>query len=203
MTQRGLLRNQLKAAWAETISRVYSHARINSERGLQVHFCIKLLEQWDAKWPDAPEEKNRRRIFVEPTVILPGCQKRCYPDLVICNSQRVIGVVEFKYTPRTLPDTMKDFDTLRFISEAVGQELTINNNRHRGPSEVRHYQVANDAVLCWAAIHTDQKTLKIEPDQTNPLSKRYLELRAVAGMDQVETVVNGKVVIASLGAPKG
>ena len=43
MVRRSLLRKQLAAAWTETLSPAYANRLVNSERGLQVHFCAALL----------------------------------------------------------------------------------------------------------------------------------------------------------------
>jgi hypothetical protein len=177
MTRRGLLRNHLKAAWCHTIFGPYAEMLINSERGLQVHFCVKLLELL---------ADHDRRLFIEPTIVFPKGVKRC-PDLVICNSRRIIGVVEFKYTPRTLPSFAKDFETLALLAEAAEGEVALSNERFRGPREARSYHVASDAVLCWAAVHCD-KPFSIPQHHVEEVGSRYLELRAIAGEHDVDVV---------------
>lgn len=173
--RRGFLRKHLKAAWNQTISGPYSDALINSERGLQVHFCVKLLGLL---------EGQQRRLFIEPTLTFQSGEKRS-PDLVICNSRRIIGVVEFKYTPRTLPSYAKDFDTLARLARSAEGEITLSNERFRGPRKIEHYNVASDAVLCWAAVHCD-KAFEVPQLHLKEVGDRYLELRAIAGEHDVE-----------------
>ena len=106
--QRNLLRTQLAKAWQKTIKSQYQKQLINSERGLQkIYFCSALLDIFR----NNPLTKNKRRIFVEPRLSI-GNDIR-YPDLVICNNNRIIGVVELKYLPRAKkPSYDKDRGTL-------------------------------------------------------------------------------------------
>ena len=167
MARRGPLRQHLKTAWKQTINGPYNEMLINSERGLQVHFCVNLLTLLS---------EHERRLFIEPTIVFPDGVRRC-PDLVICNSQRIIGVVEFKYTPRKLPSYTKDFATLVKLAESVEGDVVISNERYRGPQKPKHYHVADDAVLCWAAIHSNGNFHPTLP-RSERLGERYLELRA-------------------------
>ncbi len=177
MARRGPLREHLKTAWKQTINGPYNEMLINSERGLQVHFCVNLLAKLD---------RYERRLFVEPAIVFPD-GVRLFPDLVICNSQRIIGVVEFKYTPRTLPAYAKDFATLVKLAEAAGGDVVVSNERYRGPQMPKRYDVADDAVLCWAAIHSDRDFHPTPPDSER-FGKRYLELRAIASKDDATVV---------------
>ncbi len=178
MTERLLLKSQLREAWRETINGPYSKTLVNSERGLQVHFCATLLEIFR-------RESLDRRIFVEPTICLPSGETR-YPDLLICNSQRVIGVVELKYAPRAIPEYEKDFDTLAKIG-SLGSALTISNERFRGVPEPKRFSIAEDAILCWAAVHCD-KMFKPDRAEIIALGNRFLELRAITGETDVQIV---------------
>lgn len=178
MAQRTLLKEQLREAWTQTVLGPYSDMLINSERGLQVHFCTALLEIFK-------RDEVERRLFVEPSVVVANGEKR-YPDLVICNSQRAIGMVELKYTPRGLPDYEKDFETLAGVTASANQ-LTISNERFRGAVQPRTFAIAPDAVLCWAAIHSD-KPFTIDRTLMKPLGNQYLELRAIASELAVEVI---------------
>ena len=177
MSTRSLLRSQLRRAWRRTIHGPYSDRLVNSERGLQVHFCLSLLEEFKAS-------KVRRRLFVEPMVLLPGATRR-FPDLVICNGHRMIGVVEFKYTPRARPTVTKDISTLRQLA-ASGETVVLANDRFRGIAEVRRYSLAPDAVLCWAAVYAGG--LVALPDRVvSGIGSRFLRLDAIAhDGDEVE-----------------
>ncbi len=164
--RRSLLRKQLTEAWKRTIEQAYHDQLINSERGLQVHFCIELYKAFD-------EDERMRRLFVEPSLRFKGRKPR-YPDLLICNSKEVIGVVEFKYTPRVRPAMTKDFKTLTMLSKAKG-EVEVKNERFRGKGSPSTYTVASDAVLCWAAVHTS-RNLQFP---ANKIGDRLLCLEAI------------------------
>ena len=169
MAKRNLLRSQLQAAWQQTIRGPYADQLINSERGLQVHFCMELLRQFSS-------DDCTRRLFIEPGVVFDDGVHRS-PDLLICNSCRIIGVVEFKYTPRMTPKVVKDLNTLCRLS-LLSIDITISNARFRGEGVPRHYSIASDAVLCWAGVHAsnDFEFLRNMVDQ---LGGRFLCLEAV------------------------
>jgi len=177
MSTRALLRSQLRSAWLRTIRGPYSDRLINSERGLQVHFCIALLEEFEAS-------AVRRRLFVEPMILFPDATKR-YPDLLICNANRVIGVVEFKYTPRARPSVGKDLNTLHRLA-SLGKSVVLANDRFRGIAEGKQYSVAPDAVLCWAAVYAG--TLAELPTRAiSSVGPRFLRLDAIThDADEVE-----------------
>ena len=177
MSSRSLLRSQLRRAWLRTIRGPYSDRLVNSERGLQVHFCLSLLEEFKVS-------KVRRRLFVEPMVLFPAATKR-FPDLVICNGHRVIGVVEFKYTPRARPMFTKDISTLRQLATS-GKTVVLANDRFRGMAEARRYSFAPDAVLCWAAVYAGG--LLALPDRAvSGIGPRFLRLDAIThDGDEVE-----------------
>ena len=169
LPSRSLLRGQIRRAWRRTINSGYSERLVNSERGLQVHFCIALLEEFRAS-------KVIRRLFVEPTILFGDSTKRS-PDLVICNSRQVIGVVEFKYVPRARPTVEKDMNTLLRLGSA-DRGIGIANDRFRGVGEVRHYTVASDAVLCWAGVYAG-KLLALPPRTVLKLGGRFMRLDAL------------------------
>ena len=143
MPPRQLLRSQLEKAWKKTIKNQYREQLINSERGLQVYFCNALLRSFK-------RAKLNRRVFVEPCISTGQELGPLYPDVVICNSQEIIGVIELKYLPRTQPKYEKDLNTLKYVA-SKGRRLTITNNRFLGKTYGKKtYDVASDAVLCWA-----------------------------------------------------
>jgi len=145
MAGRILLRRQLLAAWEVTIRDHYQVQEINSERGLQVFFCGALL----AMFADSPRP---RRIFVEPRLRTSAREKGPMPDIVVCNSRAIIGVVELKYLPRATAKVDKDLDSLHWIA-ARSQSIRLDNRRYCGvPIGSNVYSLANDAVLCWAGV---------------------------------------------------
>lgn len=169
MAIRNLLRKQLISAWQQTILGPYADQLINSERGLQVHFCMALLEQFT-------RNDCTRRLFIEPSVVFDDGVHRS-PDLLICNSSRIIGVVEFKYTPRMTPKVVKDLNTLLRLS-LLSSDITISNERFRGVGAPRRYSIASDAVLCWAGVHTSSD-FEIPQNIKNQLGSRFVCLEAV------------------------
>ena len=183
MAIRNLLRSQLVAAWQHTIHGPYADQLINSERGLQVHFCMALLQQFS-------RDDCTRRLFIEPGVVFDDGVYRA-PDLLICNSCRIIGVVEFKYTPRTTPKVVKDLNTL-FRLSLLSSDITISNARFRGEGVPRHYSIAPDAVLCWAGVHASID-FEIARNITDQLGSRFLCLEAVTQSDShAEIRTSGK-----------
>ncbi len=164
MATRYKLRSQLKQAWKNTIFDRYNQQLINSEHGLQAYFCAELLNQL---------KDSKRRIFIEP--LLSFSDKRRHPDIVICNSQSIIAIIELKYLPRGRPSYKKDLETLE-IAVKNKKELTISNDRFRGKrSDDKKYTLAPDAVLCWAAVYTG-KTLEIKAPK---LGAHFLQLDAL------------------------
>lgn len=173
MQSRSALKDQISKAWVRTIDGAYNDRLINSERGLQVYFCSALLDE--LKGAAGP-----RRIFVEPSLTIPGVSVPKYPDIVICNTKSVIGVVEIKYQPRTKPDYEKDVDTLTKIRQSR-DGILLSNDRYRGVEENgTQYSIAKDAVFCWAGVYS-----AVEPNFDAHLPKemdgRFLSLHAVTG----------------------
>lgn len=159
MSLRAMLRNQVIAAWKNTINGPYCDQLINSERGLQVYFCAALLRMFET---DGVHE--RRRLFIEPRLSASeGSAKRVYPDVVICNTRQVIGIIELKYAPRAAPDSTKDLNS--FVFGVLEREhLTISNDRYRGASKnpsAKLYPLAEDCLLCWAGVYNQQEPLDL------------------------------------------
>jgi hypothetical protein len=173
MTQRKPLQKQLQDAWTRTIEHAYNERLINSERGLQVYFCKFLLDIWKEELPE-----SHRRLFIEPSIKIKNQEIR-YPDLLICNTNEIIGAVELKYTPRAQPDTNKDSDTLQSINFAAEiSSVSVNNERYRGKAESKIYPIAKDVVLCWAAVHTGEPN-KVKLNEWTKENSRFLDLRAI------------------------
>jgi hypothetical protein len=122
------------------------------------------------------ESQVKRRLFIEPTAVL-GTDRR-NPDLMICNSRSVIGVVEFKYLPKARPSPRKDIDTLKRLCNTAG-EVTISNERYRGPSKPRRYTVAQNAVFCWAAVYSSPRLLDLPTEAIESIGGRFIRLDAL------------------------
>jgi hypothetical protein len=169
MSNRTPLRKQLTSAWQQTLTGPYQSQLINSERGLQVHFCHALMREFEMAG-------SERRLFIEPTVMLGIDGIRC-PDLIICNSQRIIGVVEFKYAPRAVPEFTKDLETLALLTKHASS-ITLANERFRGEGLSKTYPLADDAVLCWAAVYADT-LIDLQHWSLPSLAGRFMRLDAV------------------------
>lgn len=173
MPPRNCLRNQLKQAWKETIVDQYQKQLINSERGLQVYFCSALIKAF---------KETPRRIFVEPRLSIVEEEGVHYPDIVICNSNQIIGVVELKYLPRGLLNfekhVKKDIETLEWIAKRQ-EKIKISNDRFLGPSNsTGPYSLAENAVLCWGGVYRGNEEKDISKHTTNFI-RHFLGLHAV------------------------
>ena len=127
----------------------YSLRQINSERSLQASFWAHLI----TKLP------KTRRTFIEPRI----CSDRdvipkLYPDLIICNSQSVIAVIELKYTPRVNPRFKKDLRTLNRLA-TLKSSLYVENVRYLGSGDPkRRYSFADNVLFGWASVHKLQSS---------------------------------------------
>lgn len=189
MQSRSLLRHHLAEAWKKTLECEYSKQLINSERGLQIYFCKHLLDQFSSN-------NVSRRLFIEPRLTTPSEKKAKYPDIVICNSRSVIGIVEIKYLPRTRPKFDKDLRTLEWVLEH-GEELVLSNDRYRGERlQAKEYSLANDAVLCWGGVYAaPMESIAMGGDPPPPINQRVFVLHAIthAGAKPDVIVPNARV----------
>jgi hypothetical protein len=145
MANRSLLKKQIREAWRQSISVDYAAQRINSERSLQASLWSNL---------NAILVPKTRRMFIEPCMSVPGLGKQVrYPDLVICNSREVIGIIELKYQPRARPQWQKDVDTFHFLA-THRETISISNSRFRGvAADARFYPLGSDVLFVWAGVH--------------------------------------------------
>jgi len=128
---------------------------ISSERALQVHLAARLL---DLFW----EAGVNRRVFVEPAMRLKSGQ-RVHPDLLICNTRAIIGVVELKYQPKQVPKYAKDFATFEALA-AHGTNIEIDSKRYRGPDPGRgRYALDTSPLYVWAGVY--RGPIRTVPDQ--------------------------------------
>lgn len=185
MNNRKLLRSQLIEAWHQAIESDYKRQRINSERSLQASIWSKLDKIFD---------NQPRRMFIEPSLAVISSvaegQKRIVrvPDLIICNSREIIGVVEMKYRPNTKPNYKKDIDTLAWIAKN-DSNIVISNYRFRGDIADAHtYKMAKSVVFAWAGVHRDKN---ISLDIPKSIKENFLELHAITRMNQDPEIVIG------------
>lgn len=148
MKKRIPLRNKLIAAW-EQCKKDYDARRINSERTLQASLWAHLnqLIRRDTI-------RKHQRLFLEPIFrVETGI---VYPDLVICNSRTIIGVVEIKYLPRTHPKFSKDLKTLAALANER-KDLKMENVRFRGvEAEQVKFKFSEHVLFVWAGIHRSE-----------------------------------------------
>lgn len=155
MNERGLLRTQIIESWKSAIENDYHRQRINSERSLQASFWSKLNNILH------PET---RRLFIEPTLQADieqadGSKKieSKFPDIVVCNTREVIGIIELKYQPRAEPSWEKDLNTFEWIQKNR-EHLTVQNERYHGlQSDNRKYKLAENFLFVWAGVHLPWK----------------------------------------------
>lgn len=183
MTEKTTLRAQLKRAWTYTIEHEYAEQMINSEHGLQVCFCAAL----HAEFEKSKMSKKSRRLFIEPRLRFPDGSAR-HPDIVICDTKSIVGIVELKYTPRGRPgkpSLFKDMETL-IQSVTDANSLQISNDRYLGKTTVkRSFSLAENAVLCWAGVYKGKEIDKIKNES---LRKRFLQLSALTIKDANPTI---------------
>ena len=135
----------MRQAWTDTIRSAYLDQVISSERALQVHFAARLM---DIFWEDG----IKRRGFVEPMMQLQD-GRRIHPDLLICNRNSIIGVVELKYQPKMPPKYAKDFATFESLADH-GTGIEIHNRRYRGPDGgAGRFALSADPMYVWAGVY--------------------------------------------------
>lgn len=188
MPGRSLLRRQLRTAWDEAI-KAYNAQWINTESDLQFRLCHALLCLFDRH----PESENRRRIYQQATLrkshFIKSLAKTRHPDVVICDTRdRIIGIVELKYTPRAKPSVDKDVSSLEWYME---EGVAFLPERYRGDgTAMSALLVAEDAVLCWAGIYASDRTEHdLEEKARGNLSARtFLPLHAKTAHGQAAKV---------------
>lgn len=159
MVDRTPLRKQLWAAWKESIDTEYLSHVINSERGLQAVFYHRLMKH---------VSKNRT-VFVEPrfAIDVAGKTEVVVPDLLICNSSRIIGIVELKYQPLRRMSFDKDLRTLSLLSRSR-RSVLMKNDRFLGPDDAfAKFELAEDALFVWAGVHYGPQN-----ESANDISRR-------------------------------
>lgn len=171
MAHRKKLREYLKMAWSEALA-AYASRLINSERGLQVHFCAALLQ--------CVGNNRQTKLFIEPKVKFGD--KWVHPDVVICNRDRIVAVVELKFAPRGRPSADKDIATLMKFHRASGKTRLLNE-RYLGPTTTKEYPVASDAILGWAAIYRGP-AIDLPPKNTASIGNKFLLLQALTASNK-------------------
>lgn len=203
MKRRTFLKSQLINAWDECIKCDYPNGLINGERALQACLHHRLSNDFKARGM-----ANCRRIFVEPTIYAQGRTWRRMPDMVICDSNNVIAIVELKFHPRvTLSGKFgdilrdgaeKDLDTLLSIAQVLNgvsakpgadaSHIEISNKRYVGVScASKTYRLASNLMLVWAGIYkqsdrndasSTERLVRVFEDAGVTIQGGFLELHA-------------------------
>jgi hypothetical protein len=146
MVKRSKVGHCLADAWQNVIKSEYRAGHINSERSLQGHLFAELRHHMQG-------EPNRQ-ILIEPRVDLEVEERKriVRPDIVICNANEVICVVELKYAPRGKAATAKDMQSIGAI--AADQTIEISVERYLGPHlPKKRYRISSTTLFAWAGVH--------------------------------------------------
>jgi hypothetical protein len=129
--------------------------------------------------------------LVEPHLRLGRNGQSIFPDLLICSSRTIIGVVELKYQPRTGPSTKKDIATLESLS-VCQHGLTLTNERFCGPDTPPPvYSLSPTAALCWAGVYHRSEALDLRPLVKPSLLPNLLQFHAVTSHESAPQLFCG------------
>ena len=117
-------------------------------------------------------------MFIEPYMrVLGPTRELRYPDLVICNSRHVIGIVELKYQPKSLPSWRKDIATFHWLAEHQSN-IAITNSRFRGAeADDRVYPLSSNVLFVWAGVHSPSP-IQLHEHISPELAPMFLALHA-------------------------
>jgi hypothetical protein len=171
MVRRAGLRKMAAAAFEKTCL-LYQEGLINSEAGLSAAMWHELRVQFKANELETFKIVVQPRLeFSEGIKVDPSIR---YPDLVVCNRDEAIGVIELKFAPRGRPSSVKDLSTFeRLAAIAPDNPLEVRRDRWHGPAPLKVFPLADDAVFIWGAIG------KVPTTGTQPpagAEARYLRL---------------------------
>lgn len=180
--KRPTLRKVISNAWETCLDVDYPERVINGERALQACFYHRLVLALEnlGKYP-------KRTIFVEPQLGFdnvtfpsgrevvaktPQRRKIYFPDLVVCDSTKVIAVIELKFLPKIIlfhsnPQELnkgvkKDIRTFSEIAHNLMTEshqqtmvgMNVLNERYLGVrAKEKTYQISPDCLMIWAGVH--------------------------------------------------
>jgi len=167
--KRRLLRRMVRKAF-ECTTALYEQQLVNSERSLQAVMWHELRQQF------IENKKSTYKIFIEPRLVLPGSRSLPdavrIPDLVVCNKDRVIAVIELKFKPRGRPGSTKDINTFSLLANTQG--LEVANTRWEGDRRsVGCYPIEESALFVWAAIGKSTGAGGVDDES---VKSRYLRL---------------------------
>jgi hypothetical protein len=127
-------------------------------------------------------------MFIEPCMSVPGAGRQArFPDIVICNTREVIGIIELKYQPRGKPSWSKDLATFHWVTENKDR-ISISNVRFRGVgADPRSYPLSKTILYVWAGVHAACE-LDLRSYITPSVSQCFLALYAETQHGQAASV---------------
>lgn len=175
MVKRSKVGHLLADAWRNVIKSEYCNGHINSERSLQSHLFAELRHQI--------QSGPKRQIFIEPRVELQSEKRVVRPDIVICNADEVICVVELKYAPRGKAETSKDMRSISAI--AADKAVKISIDRYLGPHiPSKPFAISRTTLFAWAGVHRGSGEQSEVWKTDDKFSNHYfLELHALTTPD--------------------
>lgn len=188
LSNRGLLRRQLKQAWCDTMTGPYLDQAINSEGALQVHLAARLMNMFE-------KEGLNRQLFIEPKVSIGAGAgagaSRLHPDILVCNSREVIGIVELKYQPLRRPSWEKDFRSLESVGWSAS-EIEVENRRYQGPERgAQRFALAHSPLFVWAGVYAAPYRQIPSGEAPEDIASNLLVLHAVTHADRAPECFSG------------
>lgn len=164
MANRDKLSEAIKEAWEYTVRESYDRGLINSERGLQVYFVMHLIKQLERQGT-----LENRFIYIEPSIQIQS-EKTIYPDLVICNRQNIIGLIELKYKPKKTFDKLagvkKDLENLELFrygeNGASLNKVKLIYDRYLGLGMHKNtYPLSANCLRVWGGVFKESQTRRL------------------------------------------
>ena len=181
MNGRELLRGQSWRAWQEVISNHYLQQLIVSERALQSYFCERIRYEFSQK------QRLTRRLLLEPKLKNLASHERFQPDILVCDHEKVIAVIELKYQPNQRPNFEPDLWKLACIAKDLGR-FEVANNRFRGPRVMQEpYRVAPNVLYVWAGVYGSEY-IEISTKIDMCIAQQFLALHAVTHVGSLPDV---------------
>jgi hypothetical protein len=142
----------------------YEEGVVNSEGGLQAIVWHELRAQF------SKHAREGFLLLVQPKLVLRDGTRR-HPDIVVCNRDRVIGIIELKFAPKGNPRATRDHEKFRRL--AACKNLSVHRERWAGPQQLKSFPVAKDVLFVWGAIGKWPSEGK---SPSEALGARYVEL---------------------------
>ena len=172
MNRRGLLRRQLKRAWAQVLSQVYIEGQLNSERALQAYLAAHLLNAFQ-------QDGVKRRLYIEPKVQLAETGAKINPDILVTNTRSVIAVIELKFSPKQAPRQKRDLHKLDSLAHSANP-IELTNERYLGPNLAKlRFEFAADCLFVWAGVYRSTRPAVGDEDSRLSQHPNFMMLHAL------------------------